>query len=75
MALKTINVQSMLRASFLKSELEFLNSSPRFSDAVPLVTNAFQFQRLCELAEELLGAHERANPAAQQYRASARRSC
>ncbi|MBC8096332.1 MAG: hypothetical protein H7Y43_11010 [Akkermansiaceae bacterium] len=75
MALKTTRVEKMLHASFLQTELEFLKSTPRFQDALPLVTNAEQYQRLCELGEGLLGAHERAHASARQFRQSARRSC
>ena len=65
---KTLNVESMLRSSFLVAELKFLKDSPRFADALPLVSNSAQFERLCELGEELLGAYNRANPAAKQFR-------
>ena len=64
----TLNVESMLRAAFLKAELEFLKASPRFAAALPLVKSPVQFQRLCNLGEELLGEYSRAHPSAKQLR-------
>ena len=75
MAFTNARVDSRLRASFVQSELEFLKSTPRFMDALPLVTNAEQYQRLCDLGAELLGTHKKANKAAQQFRRGAQRSC
>jgi hypothetical protein len=61
----------MLLASFLKTELAFLKSDPQFLDALACTTTHSQFERLCVLAEELLGTHHRANPSARQFREGA----
>lgn len=63
----------MLRSAFLNAELSFLKASPRFADAFPLVKTPEEFESLCNLGEELLGAYYRAHPSAQQFRESARR--
>jgi hypothetical protein len=68
MTTQALNVEAMLRAAFLKAELEFLNSDPQFRDAIPSVKTPNQFGQLCDLAEELLGTHQRANPSARQFR-------
>ena len=75
MAFTIAHVDSRLRARFVQSELQFLRSMPRFQDAQRSVTNADQYQLLCNLGEELLGAHKKANKAAQQFRRDAQRSC
>lgn len=67
---KAFNVESMLRSAFLKAELEFLKSDPQFASELPLVKTPKQFERLCKLAEELLGAHGRVHPSAKQLRHS-----
>src|SRR5687767_2388563 len=68
MASKPLNVQSMLSAAFLKAELEFLHGHENFREALKLVNTASEFEQLCDLGEELLGAHGRANKSAQQFR-------
>ncbi len=75
MILNTAQVESMLRANFLKRELELLQASPPFMDALPLVKDGDQYKQLCEFSEELLGTHEHAHRSAQQFRRDARRSC
>ena len=57
----------MLRAAFLKAELDFLESNFRFMDALPQVETPAQFERLCDLGEEVLGQHRRLNPSAKQF--------
>jgi len=74
MASKPLNVESLLRASFLKAELECLHASPQFTVEWPTVVTAEQFQRLCELGEQLLAESDEANPAARQLRQSVRLS-
>jgi hypothetical protein len=73
MASKSLNVEAMLRAAFLKSEMSFLKEQPSFQDALSRVETADDFEALCKLAEELLGVHGRAIPAAQQLRGSSTR--
>jgi len=63
----------MLRAAFVKAELEFLRASPSFSDALdtlPFLKTTDHFERLCYLGEELLAAHYRSHPAESQLRTS-----
>ena len=69
MKIQTLDIETMLHAAFLKAELDFLKSNPRFSEALPLVKTIFQFQRLCARAEELLAAGHGANTSAKQFRA------
>ena len=73
MASKSLNVEAMLRAAFLKSEMSFLKEQPAFLDALSKVETADDFEALCKLAEELLGVHGRAIPAAQQLRGNSTR--
>lgn len=68
MALGTPQVRSMLRAAFLKTELEFLEAQPRFVSAVSAIKTAADFTRVCEVAEELLKEHSRATAAGRQLR-------
>ena len=70
MKIQTLDIETMLHAAFLKAELDFLKSNPRFSEALPLVKTMFQFQRLCARAEELLAAGDHANASAKQFRES-----
>ena len=70
MKIQTLDFETMLHAAFLKAELDFLRSNPRFSEALPLVKTMVQFQRLCARGEELLGAGDRANTSAKQFRKS-----
>ena len=58
---KGLNIQSLLDAAFLKSELEFLRAQPEFTDALKTTKTADDFERLCELAEQLLKSADRAN--------------
>ena len=74
MASKPLNIERMLGAAFLKAELDFLRENPRFAEARSLVKNAEQFEILCILGCELLAAHHRVNPVAQQLRAGISRS-
>jgi len=71
-ATKGINLETLLRSAFLKTELAFLNGHVRFLDACDQVETMEDLQRLCVLAEKLLGEHERANPSAKQFRAGNR---
>jgi hypothetical protein len=67
---KSLNVESMLRSAFLMEELEFLKTRPRFAESSALVKTPEQFERLCNLGEELLAAYHRSNSSAQQFRSS-----
>ena len=67
---KPLAVESMLRAAFLKAELEFLKSDTSFVRAMEGVKTLADFERLADLAEHLLGAKGRASQAAQQFRQS-----
>ena len=67
---ETLNVEAMLRSAFMKAELDFLRSQPRFCAAILVVKTNADFIRLCELGSELLKMHKRANPAASQLRES-----
>jgi hypothetical protein len=69
---QALNVEAMLRAAFLKAELDFLQSTPQFRDAIRGVKTPDQFEQLCELAEDILGAYRCAHPSAQQFRENVR---
>jgi hypothetical protein len=64
----------MLCAAFLKAELEFLKSDPKFVSAMQSVKTLTDFEHLSELAEQLLGAKGHTNLAAQQFRRDSRRN-
>jgi hypothetical protein len=68
-----IDIESMLRRAFLKSELEFLNTQKRFTTALALAKTSADFSRICALGEDLLKEHHRANPSAQQFRQGSQR--
>lgn len=58
---KGLNIESLLDAAFLKSELDFLQAKPEFIDALKTTKTPDDFERLCELAERLLNSAERTN--------------
>ena len=60
----------MLRAAFLRAELEFLKTDTSFVRAMEEVKTVADFERLADLAEQLLAAKGRAIQAAQQFRQS-----
>ena len=61
MAAKGLNIQSLLDAAFVKSELDFLHAQPEFTDALQTTKTADGFERLCELAEQLLKSASQGN--------------
>jgi hypothetical protein len=63
-----IDIAAMLKASFTKAEREHLNSHPAFHSQLEKTKTTDDYSRLCELAEQLLGADHHTNPAAQQLR-------
>jgi hypothetical protein len=63
-----IKAESVLRAAFLKSELEFLQEQPSFSTALVEVKTHDDFEKLCALGEQILATHQRAHPAAREFR-------
>lgn len=63
----------MLRAAFLKAELEFLKSEENFANAAQEVETLADFERLTDLAEQLLGARGRVNQSAHQFRRDSKR--
>ena len=71
---KPLNVESMLRAAFLNAELEFLKSDENFASAMREVRTLADFERLADLAEQLLGANGQGNQAAQQFRRESKRN-
>ena len=73
MAPNSLNVEMMLRAAFLETEVAFLKRQPAFVDALAEVRTTNDFEGLCQLAEELLGAYGRMNPAAPELRKASRR--
>jgi hypothetical protein len=69
----SLNVEAMLRAAFLKTEIAFLQRQPAFVEALAKVKKSGDFEGLCQLAEELLGSHSRTDPVVQQLRDEAKR--
>jgi hypothetical protein len=67
-----IDIAAMLKASFTKAEREFLNSHPTFASQLERAKTADDYEKLCELSEELLKSERRSNPAAQQFRRDSR---
>lgn len=72
MASKPCDIESLLRAAFLKSELEFLKSQRRFLKALAAAKKSSDFERLCALSEKLLEEHRQANPSARRLRQSSK---
>jgi hypothetical protein len=58
----------MLGASFVRSELDFLNDQRSFVEAADKTENAFEFARLIELGEGLLKRGHRTVRSAKQMR-------
>lgn len=58
----------MLRAAFLKAELDFLKADPAFAEKLESVKTADDFDGLCALAEKILKSHAKANPSGRQLR-------
>jgi hypothetical protein len=59
MASNSLNIQSMLAASFTKAERAFLDSVPAFVDRVEKTNTADDYENLCEMCEELLKSEPR----------------
>jgi hypothetical protein len=74
MQISSMQLDAMLRSGFLKAELDFLKSIPRFAAALSLVKSADQFESLCALGQQLLTAHHCANRSAQQFRETMQRA-
>ena len=54
MASKPLNVPSMLRAAFAKSELIYSNTQPVFLTEMEKVRTPEEFEKLCMIGKKLL---------------------
>lgn len=62
------NFRDVLASLFARSELACLLKTPRFCEALAETKTAFDFERICELAEEILDHEKRAKVSAREFR-------